>query len=125
MNQTLFNFNKQFLLFYVSLFWWVQLFLTFDEQVARGADGSRLTGGGAGEAAAVFSERLADHQPGVSARVADLEVDGVLDLVVLSEPHDAGSGVAADLTLQSHRLTLRHRHVLQALNSKEKRHQRF
>ena len=90
--------------------------VTFDKQVAGGADGSRLASGGAGEAAAVFSERLADHHSCKSVLVADLEVDGALNLVVLSEPHDDGSGVAADLTLQSHRLTLCHRHVLQALN---------
>ena len=48
---------------------------TFDEQVAGGANGSRLVGGGTGEAAAVFSERLADHHPGKSVLVAYLEVD--------------------------------------------------
>ncbi len=93
--------------------------ITFDEQVAGGADGSRLTGGGAGEAAAVFSKRLTNHQPGESVLVGDLEVDGALNLVVLSEPHDDRSRVTADLTLQGHRLALRHCHVLQALNSKK------
>lgn len=93
--------------------------ITFDEQVAGGADGSCLAGGGAGEAAAVFSERLPNHQPGESALVADLEVDGALDLVVLSEPQDDRSGMTTDLTLQGHRLAIRHICVLQALNSKE------
>lgn len=98
--------------------------VTFDEQVAGGADGSRLAGGGAAEAATVFSERLADQHPGESVPVADLEVDGALDLIVLSEPQDDGSRVAADLTLQSHGLALRHRHVLQALKQKKKGEER-
>lgn len=74
--------------------------ITFDEQVAGGADGSRLAGGRAGEATAVFSKRLADHQPGKSVLVADLEIDGALNLVVLSEPHEDRSGVTTDLALQ-------------------------
>lgn len=93
--------------------------ITFDKQVAGGADGSCLTGGGAAEATAVFSERLTDHHPSKSVRVADLEVDGTFDLVVLSEPHDYGSRMATDLTLQGDRLALRHCHIFQALNSKE------
>lgn len=76
--------------------------LTLDEQVAGGADGSRLVCGGAGEASAVFSKRLADHQLGESVLVANLEIDGALDPVVLSEPHDDGRGVTADLALQGH-----------------------
>lgn len=95
--------------------------VTFDQQVAGSADGSRLAGGGAAKAAAVLSERLADQHPGESVHVADLEVDGALDLVVLSEPHDDGGRVAADLTLQSHGLALRHRHVLQALKQRTER----
>lgn len=88
---------------------------TFDEQVAGSADGSGLTGGGAGEAAAVLGKRLADQHTGKSVGVADLEVDGALYLVVLPEPHDAGGRVATDLALQGHRLTLCHRHIPQAL----------
>lgn len=38
------------------------MLLTLDEQVAGGADSSRLVGGGAGETAAIFSKGLADQQ---------------------------------------------------------------
>lgn len=92
--------------------------VTFNEQVAGSADGSRLAGGGAGEATAVFGKCLADHQPGQVALVADLKVDGALDLVVFSEPHDDRGGVTTDLALQGHGLALGHRQVLQALKRK-------
>lgn len=92
--------------------------LTLDEKVAGGADGSRLTCGGAGEAPAVFSERLADHQLGDSVLIANLEINGALNLVVLSEPHDDGCRVTTDLALQGHRLTLGHIRVFQALQRK-------
>lgn len=72
--------------------------LTFHEQVAGSGDGPRLVGGGAAETAAVFGERLADHQACDPVRVADLKVDGTFDLVVLPEPHGDRGGLAADLT---------------------------
>lgn len=89
--------------------------LTFDQQVAGSADGSCLVGGGAAETAAVFGERLADHQARDPVRVAGVEVDGTFNLVILSEPHDDRGRLAADLTFQSQRLALGHRHVLQSL----------
>lgn len=92
--------------------------LTLDKQVAGGADGSRLVRGSAGEAAAVFSEGLTDHQLGVSILKANLEINRALDLIVLSEPHDDRGGVTADLALQGHRLAFRHICVLQALQKK-------
>lgn len=92
--------------------------LTSDEQVAGSADGSCLVGGGAAKTAAVFSERLADQQPRDPVRVANLEVDGTFNLVVLSEPHDDRGRLAADLTFQSERLALGHRHVLQSLKTR-------
>lgn len=94
--------------------------LTLDQQVAGGADGSRLAGGGAGEASAVFGEGLADYQPGEPAHVADLEVDGALNLVVLSEPHYGRLRMTADLTFQGHRLALCHVCVLQTLHTKQR-----
>lgn len=89
--------------------------LTLDKQVAGGADGPRLVCGSAGEAAAVFSESLTDHQLGVSVLKANLEINRALDLIVLSEPHDDGGGVTTDLALQGHRLAFCHIRVLQAL----------
>lgn len=88
---------------------------TFDEQVAGSADGSCVVGGGAAKTPAVFGERLTDHQARDPVRVADLEVDGTFDLVVLSEPHDEWGRLAADLAFQGERLALGHRHVLQSL----------
>lgn len=92
--------------------------LTLDQQVAGGADGSSLVGGGARKAPAVFCKGFADHQPSQSAGVADLEVNGALNLVVLPEPHDDGGGLTADLAFQGHRLALSHVRVLQALQEK-------
>lgn len=91
---------------------------TFDKQVAGSVDCSCLVSGGAGEAATIFGEGLADRHAGKSVLVGDLEVDGALDLVVLSEPHDDRGRVTADLTLQGHHVTLGHRQVLEALNVK-------
>lgn len=92
--------------------------LTLDKQVAGGADGSRLVCGGAGEASAIFSKSLTDHQLGESVLVANLEINRALNLIVLSEPHNDGCGVTTDLALQGHRLAFGHIHVLQALQKK-------
>lgn len=94
------------------------LVLTLDEQVAGSADSSRLICGGAGEASAIFSERLTDHQLGKSVLVANLKINGALNLVVFSEPHDDRGRVTTDLALQGHRLAFGHIHVLQALQTK-------
>lgn len=99
--------------------------LTLDEQVAGGADSSRLVCGGAGEASTVFSECFADHQLGESVLIANLEINGALNLVVLSEPHDNRLRVTADLALQGHRLALCHICVLQALQRKQHSKSRF
>lgn len=96
----------------------ILLALTLDKQVTGRADSSRLIGSCAGEAAAVFSECFTDHQSGKSTLVGDLEINGALNLVVLSEPHNDGGGLTADLALQGHRLALDHIRVLQSLHKK-------
>lgn len=67
--------------------------LTFDKQVAGGADSSSLTGSSASEAATIFSKGLTDHQAGIAVFISDLEVNGVLDSVILPEPHNGWGGV--------------------------------
>lgn len=100
----------------------ILLALTLDKQVTGRADSSRLIGSCAGEAAAVFSECFTDHQSGKSVLVGDLEINGALNLVVLSEPHNDGGGMTADLALQGHRLALDHICVLQSLHKKISQH---
>lgn len=89
---------------------------TFDQQVAGGADGSSLTGSSASEAATIFSKRLADHQTGETVFISDLKINGVLDSVILSEPHNGWCGVTWNLALQSHTLSLSDGHILQTLD---------
>ena len=86
--------------------------LTLYEQIAGRANCSSLAGSRAGEAAAVFSKGFTDHQTGKSILIADLEVNGALDLVVLSEPHDDRARMSSDLALQRHRLALCNSQVL-------------
>lgn len=93
--------------------------LTFDEQVAGSANGSCLIGGRAAKATAVFGKRLTDQQPSDPICVANLEINGAFDLVVLSEPHDDRSRPTADLAFQSDRLALGHCHILQSLNRRK------
>lgn len=75
---------------------------TFHKQVAGGAHSSCFIGGSAGKPATVFSKCLTNNQPGKSVLVADLEVNGALDLVVLPEPDYDRGRVTADFALQGH-----------------------
>lgn len=86
--------------------------LTLDEQVAGGADSSRLVCGGAGKTSTIFSKRLPDQQLCHSVLIANLEITRALNLVVFSEPHDDRCGRSTDLALQGHRLAFCHISVL-------------
>lgn len=94
------------------------MLFTLDKQVAGCTDGSSLASSSASEATAVFCEGLADDQTGTFTLISDLEVNGAFNSVVLPEPHDARGRVTRDLAFQSHRLTLSHSQVLQALKTK-------